>query len=81
MTGSNLDRIGVPRTIAALGEPLARGCTFFPRFYFKRHTKLQPFDRRELADWLGIMAALRLRERISGERERLLALAAGMERN
>ncbi len=46
----------------------------FRSAYLRRYFQGAPFSRPELQPWIAVIAAVRLRERIPGERERLLEM-------
>ncbi len=48
---------------------------WYYRVYLQRYRQLNPFDRKELAEWIPVAAAARLMENIHYDEPRLLSLA------
>lgn len=59
------------------------GQSAFHRSYLREYAKRRPYDRQQLEAWIPVMAAARLAEGISAEKDRLVALvdASPGERN
>ena len=89
--GNPLADVARTSLLLSLGAPpsgtsgrwlLDAGRRWFHMTYLKRYDQLRPIDHRQLTAWQPVIAAARLSENISEERDRLLALVkAGLSQD